>query len=565
MDGTAPISESATAGSYIEQNEQYVRIFEQCAADPACNEAYPNLAERFTTLLNQLQETPLVLEEPITPTGRLVRTFGSSMAQIDVPFFRKLIDYNKNVSYYTQKEFSIVEQVPRIILAVEEGDLEYIRTHFGSIPDLPAAAEPVFEVPDEASIVPDNDYIAPTIATLLAEAQQVPAVANASTPAEQWVALVINNLVARLQSGEAQADVVLDTADLGILPAKGRDPQLLIDYANEHLPEALAAQANALVEPMSPADIRATMWHLNEVADAMRFSTGLASSFSQEILFATNCAEDLKLNTADAVDEVVAAAAYPQFAAGGVEGGKELFAFYELLCSFFPDTIIPRSFIEPVASDIPVLLLQGDLDVNTPTLAAREVASHLTNNTFVLFGTEGHVVAALSATCPGTIATQFLNDPTGALDVSCAEAYVIDFVLPESGATTTSTTADSVTSAIELTTNPWLWQSFTDPVESFELDNPEAYTVAFNSDGSVNIVADCNNASGSYTASDDGSLSIEIGPSTLAACPPESRSEAFIQKLGFVSNFFFENGILYLDTMADGGTFQLASASEHMP
>ena len=52
---------------------------------------------------------------------------------------------------------------------------------------------------------------------------------------------------------------------------------------------------------------------------------------------------------------------------------------------------------------------------------------------------------------------------------------------------------------------------------------------------------------------------------TRAMCPPESRSDEFVQKLGFVTNFFFENGYLYLDTMADGGTFQLASASEHMP
>jgi len=124
---------------------------------------------------------------------------------------------------------------------------------------------------------------------------------------------------------------------------------------------------------------------------------------------------------------------------------------------------------------------------------------------------------------------------------------------------------ERVTTAIELTTNPWLWQSFTDPVQQFEVDNPENYTISFNADGSVNVKADCNNATGTYTADDNGSLSIELGPMTLAACPPESRSDEFVQKLGFVSNFFFENGVLYLDTMADGGTFQLASASEHMP
>ncbi|MCB0123825.1 MAG: META domain-containing protein, partial [Caldilineaceae bacterium] len=128
-----------------------------------------------------------------------------------------------------------------------------------------------------------------------------------------------------------------------------------------------------------------------------------------------------------------------------------------------------------------------------------------------------------------------------------------------------TTTSERVTRTIELTTNPWLWTSFTDPVQQFDVETPENYTITFNTDGTVNVKADCNNASGSYTADDTGSLTIEIGPMTMAACPPASRSDEFVQKLGFVANFFFENGFLYLDMMADGGTFQLASAAEHMP
>ncbi|MCB9077868.1 MAG: alpha/beta fold hydrolase [Anaerolineaceae bacterium] len=125
--------------------------------------------------------------------------------------------------------------------------------------------------------------------------------------------------------------------------------------------------------------------------------------------------------------------------------------------------------------------------------------------------------------------------------------------------------AERVTAAIELTTNPWLWTSFTDPVQQFDIDNPAAYTITFNTDGTFDVVADCKTTTGAYTAADDGSLSLELGPTTLQLCSPESRSDEFLTKLGSVSNFFFENGVLYLDTMADGGTFQLASASESMP
>ena len=86
--------------------------------------------------------------------------------------------------------------------------------------------------------------------------------------------------------------------------------------------------------------------------------------------------------------------------------------------------------IEPVVSDIPVILIQGDLDTNTPPSQARDVESHLTNARYVPFNSKGHVVAAKTATCPGTIAAQFFNDPAGALDASCADPFVIEFELP---------------------------------------------------------------------------------------------------------------------------------------
>ena len=101
----------------------------------------------------------------------------------------------------------------------------------------------------------------------------------------------------------------------------------------------------------------------------------------------------------------------------------------------------------------------------------------------------------------------------------------------------------------------WHWVSFTSPVEQYEIENPESYTMTFNEDGTLNIVADCNNAIGSYT-DEDGALSIEIGPMTLAACPEGSRSDQFIQYLGYAAIYFFQDGHLFIDMFADGGTLE---------
>ncbi len=111
-----------------------------------------------------------------------------------------------------------------------------------------------------------------------------------------------------------------------------------------------------------------------------------------------------------------------------------------------------------------------------------------------------------------------------------------------------------------LVEHPWQWASFTNPASQFEVESPESYVLTFNSDGTVSVKADCNNASGSYTA-DGSSLTIEIGPMTMAACPEGSLSDQFVQLLGGAALYFFEEGDLYIDLMADGGTMAFTPAS----
>jgi heat shock protein HslJ len=106
-----------------------------------------------------------------------------------------------------------------------------------------------------------------------------------------------------------------------------------------------------------------------------------------------------------------------------------------------------------------------------------------------------------------------------------------------------------------LTGTTWAWTGFTDPTQQFDVDDPENYTLTFQDDGIVNIQADCNNAMGSYTM-DGSSLTIEIGPMTMAACPSESHSDDFVKYLGFAAIYFFEESDLFIDLMADGGTMR---------
>lgn len=111
-----------------------------------------------------------------------------------------------------------------------------------------------------------------------------------------------------------------------------------------------------------------------------------------------------------------------------------------------------------------------------------------------------------------------------------------------------------------LQANPWQWVSFTNPMDQYDVEMPENYMLQFNTDGSVNIKADCNQAMGEYSA-DSSSLTIEVGPMTRAMCPPESRSDDFVKYLGASAKYFFEEGHLFIDLMADGGTMEFAPST----
>jgi hypothetical protein len=84
---------------------------------------------------------------------------------------------------------------------------------------------------------------------------------------------------------------------------------------------------------------------------------------------------------------------------------------------------------------------------------------------------------------------------------------------------------------------------------------PKKYTLEFGEYRVPFIKADCNQASGSCTA-EDSQISIEFGSAAADGCSSVSLSIRFLQNLGFVRIFFFQDDYLFLDLMADGGTME---------
>ena len=110
----------------------------------------------------------------------------------------------------------------------------------------------------------------------------------------------------------------------------------------------------------------------------------------------------------------------------------------------------------------------------------------------------------------------------------------------------------------------WQWVSTTTPAETITVNDPTRYTILFNSDSSAQIKADCNNVGATYTT-DGSNISITPGPSTLAACPPDSLDQQYLNQLAAAAIYFFQDGDLLIDMAADAGTMRFTGGDAQAP
>ncbi len=95
----------------------------------------------------------------------------------------------------------------------------------------------------------------------------------------------------------------------------------------------------------------------------------------------------------------------------------------------------------------------------------------------------------------------------------------------------------------ELVGKTWAWEA-RDPngnaIDAITVTNPENYTLVFNEDGTFNAKVDCNNANGRYATDQPGSIFMELGAMTMAACPDGSLADSMMQMFGPAQDYRFE-------------------------
>jgi pimeloyl-ACP methyl ester carboxylesterase len=79
------------------------------------------------------------------------------------------------------------------------------------------------------------------------------------------------------------------------------------------------------------------------------------------------------------------------------------------VCDQWPKGALPADFMQPVKSDVPVLLLSGGLDPVTPPEYAVEVAKGFPNSRHVVAQGFGHIVSPHA--CAPRLIAAFVDEP----------------------------------------------------------------------------------------------------------------------------------------------------------
>jgi len=146
------------------------------------------------------------------------------------------------------------------------------------------------------------------------------------------------------------------------------------------------------------------------------------------MLFSVLCTEDLIGRTPE--DLLNIRAALPRQLVGSAD--SEVIVEYGIfgICKNWPVEEADPWVKEPLVSDIPTLLLEGEFDPVTPPEYGRLVAGNLSNSYFFEFPGAGHNVAVANE-CARSIIGAFFDDPTQAPDAACvADMPGVVFDLP---------------------------------------------------------------------------------------------------------------------------------------
>jgi len=404
-------------------------VFADCAADSACNAAFPDLQTRFWAAVDNIDNVlPQVTDgesgesfelDSATVYGQLYQQFFNGIGAAAPAAFDALA--NGDYQFYYD-------------LATTGGDMEMAGGGGGAGAEIISELFPE-EVEQLEAIVSTGDQAA-IVDFFMSLFDGDPA--DFEGLAQDLVTGVISldgNMAGAADGGGGGMDIsedeifeILDSLTddeffelediilTGDAAAVGNYIASLFDIGD---PQAFGAAVIALYnEDTGGGD-------MDDAGDAMMVDAPENDGDSYGMNLSVQCYEELSFLDLDASYEIALNAGIPE------PFIEATFNFNEFLdCEIWNVEAAPAYENDAVVSDIPVLLISGEYDPATPFTWGDLAAETLANGTHFVFPLQGHSLLTAAGSCPGEIAQSFLNNPAGAPDGSCLQSFDAQFFIP---------------------------------------------------------------------------------------------------------------------------------------
>jgi pimeloyl-ACP methyl ester carboxylesterase len=391
--------------------ESIQATLDQCAADPACAAAYPDLEGTLVRLAEKLQTNPI-------PASR-------GRAEITLKALIDLFDGRNSPGAWPQ----ITAHVPLILTELDRGEtMTWDMLTTGGTRKVPTSAERLAGV--TTTLTPEQK----ALATLLLDH----ATAQRTDDAAVAAALsALSDSVGRSQSGASDLATRFDAEVTRSITATGsREAMLdfvvayaglatqtpsreaLRDLIEPRLPATDLPPILTLVDLMTEADIRAVFAAVS--GDARKAYAGIMGLLD---LMVIACQEQMPFNSAEGFAAYNATLKWPWLTLSN-KADSSMYG----LCPLLPPAPRPE-FLTPVFSDIPTMVVYGLNDTQTSSADARHAAETLSRSQTIEVPEAGHGSIIFSQ-CVKDIGMAFIERPETAPDTACLASLRPKFVLP---------------------------------------------------------------------------------------------------------------------------------------
>ncbi len=412
IDSVSPQNSRAYDENMRPLSESITAVVEFCAADPACDAAYPDLRGTILRVADELDRSPI-------PAAR---GQGEVTLATLVSLFKDRNSFNNWPN--------VTAHIPLILTEWDRGDTTtWDMIASGSTARPPSVTDRL--KPYEASLTPEQRALA-TILLEGAAAGRTEAAARAAAVAALEASLArtgngTTGLAARFDAAVTQA----------IVASNDRDAMLAFARAYAALARQAHSRATleALVRDHLPAtDVEPTLGLLAQMTDGdvAEVFAAIGREFREKIggfvtvtdLSLVACQEGIPYNSREGFDAFNATLPWP-FLARPAFAGDSLYGF----CAGISPALPFEGFHDPIVSDIPTLVLWGSNDTQTSMKDARLAAETLRSSQVVGFPEAGHG-AIIFSKCAKDVGLAFIDRPDAPVNAACTESLKPVFVLP---------------------------------------------------------------------------------------------------------------------------------------